>query len=166
MTIAKQIICLMGFKQQPTHTSGIYNIYRKLSYDYDNVFIYPWNCPPKNFTNAMLIGYSYGAYTATLLINRSPTPIPLACLIDPVWRRYERRPSPLSIINNHKIYLRANVNKVFVWRQDRGVIKGHKIITDANITEKYIDTNHINIDDCIYIQNEIVYLAREYMNVE
>ncbi len=166
--IDRWVICFSGFLQGG-RVSGIEKIedaiHRQCHGDTTRVLLKSWKdspadlasriwnrCPEGGHPAIVLIGYSYGGYTAVLLareLNERGFEVETMLLIDPVFRFLGRFPSLFSLADWWTIEVPSNVRNLFDWSQKINKPSGHKIVESIKTTRNHetLMVKHQHIDD-------------------
>lgn len=185
------VVCIAGWREEGK-PSGIENIqdaiHRKCHCDTTRVLLKSWrdNMPdlasrmwhrskyrfsrsPADQPRIVIIGYSYGGWTACILANelkKRKWKVENLLLIDPVWRPISWLPSPSSLWGNWTIDVPNNVNAVNEWHQKINKPSGHKVITSSRTLhyEQTLMLKHGQIDDDPQIFNKALAVSCPEIN--
>lgn len=178
--VERWIVCFSGFLQEG-RLSGIEKIedaiHRQCNGDSTRVLLKSWRdspadvaqriwnrCPEGHQPAVVIIGYSYGGYTAVLLareLEKRGLKVETMLLIDPVWRWAARWPSLLSWLEGWEIKVPSNVRKLYGWTQKVDTPAGHKIVPSGS-TISDIQTlmrAHNIMDDAMEVYNRAMFVA-------
>lgn len=149
------IVCLTGFGRKQGSLTGLEILHAILRTRYSDketaVLLKSWKDDPAEVAEriwrmrrpfeepeVILIGYSYGGYSATLVakeLRKRGIKVKVLLLVDAVWRPYTSIPSFLSLWPYWKIKVVDSVDKVISWRQKENLPKGHRIVCKGKHTQ-------------------------------
>ena len=113
----------------------------------------------------VLIGYSYGGWTAALLsreLQERGITVRHLVLIDAVWRPWQRFASPRSLWDGMKIVVPTNVERVLSWTQKKSKPSGHYVQVNEQSTfidRRSLNVSHIYADDQRRVREAAVDIA-------
>lgn len=178
--INRWIICFTGWHQEG-RLSGLEKIedaiHRQCNGDDTRVLLKSWKdspadlasriwnrCPEGHQPAIVVIGYSYGGYTAVLLareLDKRGLKVEMMLLIDPVWRPFTWIPSVLSMLGWWTIDVPSNVRSLHAWHQNVDLPSGHTLIVDHKTlcSEDTLNVSHQHIDDAPVVFNRAMAVA-------
>ena len=153
--VERWIVCVTGFCQPESRATGVEILQDRLHRLCGNPFTRvllrawddsPWHCaeriwtrrPPVDPPRVVLIGYSWGGYTANEIakqLHRRGLAVDALLLCDAVWRSRTIFGRPLSMLDCWTIRVPANVRRCFVWRQTANRPRGARVVVTDPITE-------------------------------
>lgn len=168
--IDEWIVSVTGFGQREGHLTGLeilHTLIRKKCSGVESIaLLKSWNDNTNDVAEriwrmrriggtprVVLIGFSYGGYTAVLIakeLQKRGIKVSHLFLVDAVWRYSRYFPSFVSLLPFWRIHIPTNVKKVINWRQYVSKPKGHKIVVDPDHTEHEehtLDVIHSYCDD-------------------
>jgi thioesterase domain-containing protein len=162
--------CFTGYMQTEGRVTGVVELYHDIRQacncpesvlhlrswrdDAWQVAEHIWRMRPRRI---VLIGYSYGGYTATLVareLNARGVVVDALLLCDAVWRTRASIASPLSLFSRWTIDVPPNVRRLWSWRQMNNLPAGHQLKIAAsteimhgemvpNVRHQYMDDYHV-----------------------
>ncbi len=180
LPINRWIFCFNGYAQGERWRTGVGRIHRDIlakcsapdtylqlcswrddvSQMADNIMEWGGGLP-----EVVLIGYSYGGWTAVLLcreLKRRGFAVDHLVLIDAVWRWQQRLASISSLFDGHQIAVPDNVKRVTSWRQKVSKPMGHPIVGDEKritIDRRTLNVAHLYADDVPEVRELAVSIA-------
>ena len=167
--IDRWIVCVTGFLQPEGKITGVVELQEKIrrqcvcprvvtelkSWNDNPWYIAEriWRFRPRN---VVLVGYSYGGFTAALVARElaarnSGIRVDAMVLSDAVWRPAANWPSIRSLFNGGRIEIPRNVRRLWSWTQTTNKPCGHELIVDEKYTtwvkECVPDIRHQYMDD-------------------
>ncbi len=165
--VERWIVCITGFMQPEGRVTGVESLqdelhrlclcrstrvilksWRDSAY---HVAERIWNRRPQNKQlHVVLIGYSWGGYTAVKLaweLRKRGLEVESLILSDAVWRSKTPIFYPLSMVNYFPIHIPDNVHTLYTWRQVSNRPRGAEIkLQDKDVTKWITNRVHDDID--------------------
>lgn len=180
-TISDWVILEMGFLQKQGRMNGMVKLFLKVlatlqrDYPQARVEIHPWGVEPDDRAEFILqakkrntklriviIGFSYGGYTAKLIADRLKDrgiEVDLVIMLDAVYRHWYALGWWRAFWPWSTIRICDSVRRVIQYRQKNSLPRGHRIVAEdprkTKIGEiRWVNATHIFVDDQQYIHDE------------
>jgi len=169
--VTRWIVCIAGWQQNEGQTTGLEELqdrlHRRCSNRSTRVVLRAWNDSPSHIAErifrrrpndgqpaVVIIGYSYGGYSAVLLarqLQRRGIEVETMLLCDAVWRPSRWCPSVLSLLPWWTLRVPGNVRRLYSWRQKTNKPSGHAIALEDTSTlwstRSVVGTTHRYMDE-------------------
>ena len=177
------VLLYMGFLQKQGRVNGMVKLYLRILGELRahrpnaRVEIYTWDSDPDDRAEFILqtlpknrkiriviVGFSYGGYTAKLLTDRLKDrgiEVELVFLLDAVYRHWYALGQWRSLVPWSTIRICDTVKRVIQYRQRNSLPSGHRIVVDNRLKTElgpinWVNAKHVFVDDQKYIHDECV----------